>query len=150
MESIIVACITGLVTLVGVILFNSKSRAVCAASETEGHILACRWPERASVARRTPLPSATQQRGLACLSGGMCPFVTPTQLSQGKFPLLNALSYRALPCRRVRARGVSLLGSILPKRFQGCTHLYSPLSTLFVVTLRGVVTRTSGSNQNRR
>lgn len=28
MESIVVACITGVVTLIGVILFNSKSRAV--------------------------------------------------------------------------------------------------------------------------
>lgn len=76
--------------------------------------------------------------------------ITPTQLSQGKFPFSNSLLFRALSYRHVLARDVSLLGSILPKRLQGCTHLYSPLSTLFVLTPRGVVTRPSGSNYNRR
>jgi len=53
-----------------------------------------------------------------------------TQLSQGKLPHADSLPSRVFPCRHVHARDVSLLGSIFAKRLQGCTHLYSPLSTL--------------------
>jgi hypothetical protein len=74
----------------------------------------------------------------------------PTQLSQGKFPRSDSLSSRAFLCRHVHARGVSLLGSIFVGQLKGCTHLYSPLSTLSVLSPRGVITRPSGSSHSRR
>ena len=80
------------------------------------------------------------------ISWGNVHSFTPTQLSQSEFPTSNSLSSRALSYRHVCARVVSLLGSIFAKRLQGRTHLYSPLSTLSVLTPRGVITRPSGSN----
>ena len=90
-----------------------------------------------------------------CVSGWsvkyrFVPNFIPTQLSQGKFPRSNSLSSRAFLCRHVHARGVSLLGSIFVGQLQGCTHLYSPLSTLSVLSPRGVITRPSGSSHSRR
>ena len=75
---------------------------------------------------------------------------TPAQLSQGKFPHADSLSPRVFPCRHVLVRGVSLLGSVFAEALLGCTHLYSLLSTLSVLTPRGVIARPSGSSHSRR
>lgn len=68
------------------------------------------------------------------------------------FPLnCHKTSFRTLTvCRHVLVRGVSLLGSIFAEALLGCTHLYSLLSTLLVLTPRGVVTRPPGSSHSRR
>ena len=64
----------------------------------------------------------------------------PAQLPQGWLPLDYSLPSRAYPYRHVHVCGVSLLGNIVAEKPQGRTHPYSPLSTLFALIPRGVVT----------
>ena len=100
--------------------------------------------------RTQEMPREPTQKHPADASGNNAFPYSHSQLSQGKFPHTNSLPSRVFPYRHVHARDGTLLGSIFAKRLQGCTHLYSPLSTLFVLTPRGVVTRPSESDHSRR
>ena len=65
--------------------------------------------------------------------------LTPTLLSQGRFPLAFSLSSRVFPYRP--CFGVAFrYWEHFSEPSTRCTHLYSPLSTLYILSLRGVVT----------
>ena len=56
---------------------------------------------------------------------------------------VSALKRLVVSCSPVSPRARTwrfVIGEFFCEALQGCTHLYSPLSTLFVLTPRGVVT----------
>lgn len=109
MESIIVACITGVVTLVGVILSNSKSRAVM---EVKLDTLTAKVKKHNQVLERTyrlEQDMAVAKHDIECM-----PTTTEETMSRQTHPPGTPTGSGARPPTRTRSPGPTWCGATSP------------------------------------